>query len=179
VRTLRAAVIGLVVISSVGRGQRGSDEKAARQFVESFYSWYTPRANADLKYPSWWIILTSRPGALDDRLAAVLRADSAAQRGVGEPTREVINFDPFLYSQDPCPRYEPLQARREKGLYLVEVRPRCADTTWQTQRPVVAVSRSAGEWKIVNVFYEKSDLMGLLCEFARADKKPQPLPRGC
>lgn len=196
-RILGAAVIGLAFSSSTGCRQRrpggnsappaaassdsasgGADSAAARQFVESFYKWYAPLANAESRSPAWWRVLTSRPGSLDDDLARALRADSAAQRVV-VPTREVINFDPFLDSQDPCPRYDALQARREKAVYLVTVRPVCADSTWQTQRPVIAVFRAASAWKIVNIFYQKGDLMGLLCQYAQADKRPQPRPPGC
>src|SRR5262245_40114873 len=137
-------------------------------------AWETPRrAHHDASRAEWLVA-----GNLDGNLARALRDDSSAQRVAGVPTREVIDFDPFLYSQDPCPRYEALHARREKGLYLVPVRPVCTDTTWQTDRPVVAISRASGQWRIVNVFYEKSDLMGLLCQFAKADKRPQPLPPG-
>lgn len=157
----------------------GKDSAAARVFVQSFYDWYAPIANAESRVPASWRALTSRPESLDGKLMRALRADSAAQSEGAAATRDVINFDPFLASQDPCPRYEALQARLENGEYLVPVKPICLDSAWQAQRPLVAVSRASSEWKIVNVYYEKRDLMGLLCQYAKADRRPEPLVPGC
>ena len=164
-------------VATFDSAEAGTDSAFASAFVQSFYDWYTPLANAESPTPAWWRVLTTRPEALDSNLVRALRADSAARAGV--PTREVLNFDPILDSQDPCPRYEAVQTQRKNGAYFVTIKPLCADTTWQTQRPVVAISRAANRWRIVNVYYDKGDLMGLLCQFANADKRPQPRLPGC
>jgi hypothetical protein len=190
-RLLRALTLSLVASVTIGCGQsslnagrasaetaltdsafRRRDSLEARQFVQEFFSWYVPIANAETRVPAWWRVLSQRPNALDSALLAALRADSAVQRTDGKEMREFLNFDPLLSSQDPCPRYEAVDARRDSIGYRVTVKPICADTTWQTQRPVLSVVRRAGQWKIVNVFYETSDLRTILCEFARRDLRP-------
>src|SRR5262245_18240843 len=122
-RILSAAVMALTLSSSIvgGQGRSGGtpvrrpvlasdanadDTAAARRFVASFYRWYIPVANAKSHSPSYWRILTLRAGTPDGNLARALRADSSAQaQRNAPPTRDVIDFDPFLDSQDPCPRY--------------------------------------------------------------------------
>ena len=151
---------------------------AARQFVQSFLDWYVPVVNDMNRQPAWWRVLTMRPHVLDPVLREALRADSAAGRGDLTP-REVLNGDPFLDSQDPCPRYEAIEARRDSVGVRVTVKPVCANPTWQTQRPVILVRREGGEWTIVNVFYQKHDLKYWLCEYAKADTRPEHRPSSC
>ena len=156
------------------------DEAAARRFVQDFYDWYVLAENAPRGTPADWRVLDSRPEVLDSALLDLLRADSAlGDRGDGRGTREAINFDPFLASQDPCPRYEVDRAVPDAGGFRVTVRPVCADTTWQTQRPMVAVAYRGTRWQIVNVFYERGDLRSLLCAMARRDTTAARSGGGC
>jgi hypothetical protein len=156
------------------------DSSSAHQFVQAFYDWYAPIANAKQPGPSFWRILASRPEALDSGLLKSLRADSAfGERGAKGSSREAINFDPFLYSQDPCARYEVVETRADGVDYRMTVVPICADTTWQTQRPIITVRYQDRLWQIVNVLYENSDLRSLLCDFAKRDTRPDRRSYGC
>jgi hypothetical protein len=118
---------------------------------------------------------------IDADLMRALRGDSLAATE-RFPSRMLINFDPFLDSQDPCPRYDVAVVHRVGGVYKVTVRPVCADPRWQTQRPVVDVMLEDGHWKITNVTYDHNgtkDLRSLLCEWAKADLKPERRPTKC
>ncbi|HEY5063070.1 MAG TPA: hypothetical protein VII52_16135 [Gemmatimonadaceae bacterium] len=160
-------------------GAAATDSTAAmRQFVQGFYDWYTPIALADNHFPADWRVLSSAPSYLDAGLASALRADSVASLIVPDQ-RETLNFDPFLASQDPCPRYEVTDVRSAPRGYRVRVRPICADPRWQTATPVVVVIPDAGHWKIANVFYENDDLRSMLCQFAKGDRRPDKRPSTC
>lgn len=154
---------------------------AVRQFVQAFYDRYLAFLQTESRFPDWWHVLSSTPGDLDANLARALRADSVASRT--EPaTRELIGFDPFLESQDPCPRYAVTDVRSDAAGYRVTMRPVCPNAEsqkWQTARPVVEVIPEAGHWKIANVFYEKGNLRSLLCGFAKADKRVELRPAKC
>lgn len=197
--SLSASSIGLVLLvvgTACGQGASGAgspaspvaragsptthgDPVSAREYVQDFYDRYVPTADSVRGEPAFWRLLSA--GVLDSTLVEALRADSAfGDLSSNHGTREGLDFDPFLASQDPCPRYEVVDTRADgPSSFRVTVKPVCADTTWQTQRPVMAVTHHDGRWKIVNVFYQRSDLRSLLCGFAKADRIPERRPSGC
>ncbi|HEX4684640.1 MAG TPA: DUF3828 domain-containing protein [Gemmatimonadaceae bacterium] len=199
--TARVALVGLALTVSVA-GAQGNPKKpakpsgavgrattprvdsaaAVRRFIQQFYDWYTPFVAAGPKYPAWFRILTYSERYLAEPLASALRADSTEQ-GVNLDSREVIDFDPFLESQDPCPLYEATDVHSDRHDYRVTVRPICPNPIsqgWQTSKPVVSVVAEGGQWKIANVYYkEKGDLMSMLCRFAMADLRVDRQPAKC
>lgn len=179
--------MGLVllgIVASCGRppgaGLAGSphgDSASAREYVQGFYDRYLATERTEGGGPAHWRLLGS--DVLDSTLVAALREDSAFgdQRHPG--SREGLNFDPFLASQDPCPRYEAIRARSEGPGFHVTVRPLCADSSWQNQGPVVEVSYRDARWRIVNVHYERTDLRTLLCQYAGRDTRARRPPAAC
>lgn len=164
---------------AVSTGSGSSDSSSVVRFVQSFYDWYVPVADTSRR-PAMWSVLSSGSGDLDAGLRDALRADSAfGEYGNGTGTREALNFDPFLDSQDPCAQYQVAEARKQGGEYHVAVTAVCADSTWQAARPVVVVSNTEGRWKITNVIYKETDLRSLLCEYAKRDLRHETRDRGC
>jgi hypothetical protein len=121
---------------------------------------------------------------VDADLMRALRGDSSAAAQPRD-TRQMLSFDPFLDSSDPCPRYDVVDVRRDGQTYKVTMRPVCAGSSgWQTQRPVVDVVREGNRWMIANVWYDYDhngprDLKGLLCAWAKADLIPEHRPASC
>jgi hypothetical protein len=128
-------------------------------------------------------LLKDRSADLDDGLLDALRADSAFgdANSYGKGSREELNFDPLLDAQDWCDgtRYAVVGARAVKSGYEVTVRDVCPDTTWGVRRPIVVVSRRKSRWKITNVIYATTNLRALLCEYAKADLRPENREKGC
>lgn len=153
----------------------GRDSTAAvRQFVQGFYDWYTPIALSFPRFPAWYDVLNNADRYLDRDLAAAIRADSVAREG--DPiTRETLNFDPFLSSQDPCGPYEVIEVRRRGDTFRVPIRPCHA----KGAGPVVEVRAVDGRWRIANVFYGKGDLKSYLCQWAKADARTDRRPAKC
>jgi hypothetical protein len=127
---------------------------AARQFVQGFYSWDTSltesqRSSEVAKVSSY----------LDSSLASGFHS-----------AREKIDFDPFLASQDPCPRYKVTKIRVEGLGFRVTVEPVCRTPEvqrWQADSKAdVEVIPVAGQWRIDNLFYDtgghRVDLKSLL-----------------
>ncbi len=166
-------------VTRAGSPTTDGDSVSAGEYVQSFYDWYVPMADSARDGPAFWRLLSA--DVLDSTLVEGLRADSAfGDLSSKHGTREGLNFDPFLASQDPCPRYEVADTGADGPTgFRVTVKPVCAETTWQTQRPVIAVTHHDGRWKIVNVFYERSDVRSLLCGFAKADRIPERRSSGC
>lgn len=153
---------------------------AARHFVQAFYDWYAPIANANLRYPADWKVLTVANQYLDDGLAVALRSDSTA-RADAKRTRELLDFDPFLAGQDPCPTSRVTEVRRSGATFLATVLT-CARTKNDTDGPrvVARVIPVNGHWRITNIEYgENSDLRGWLCKYANEDARPERRPEKC
>jgi hypothetical protein len=153
------------------------DSISARQFVQAFYNTYLAAARTSTAGPTFWRMLNS--DALDTKLAAALREDSLSSDLGAGGSREGLNFDPFLASQDPCPRYEVVAAQSSGEGFHVKLSPVCLNAEWQTQGPTVAVGKRGARWRIVNIFYERTDLLAVLCENGRSDKTAGRPPVAC
>jgi len=149
---------------------------AARQFVRGFYDWYTPLTLANLSVRGEYYVLTRADQYLDPSLAAALRADSIAQQD--DPmtaTRQTLDFDPFLASQDPCEPYEVVDVRRRGNAFLASMRGCHAKGIG----PVVELRAIGGRWRITNILYGDGDLKSYLCQWAKADLRPEKRPAKC
>jgi hypothetical protein len=157
-----------------------ADSEAAHRFVQKFYDWYTAGTAYGVKAPAGFDQMLAN--YLDASLAAALRADAAAQRDSAQ-FRQSLSVDPFLFSQDPCPRYEVAEVRRVEGKFVVTMRPVCANATaqkYQNKQVAVEVARQGDEWRIHDVSYlDGSTLKGRLCNFAREDSRPDKRPARC
>lgn len=150
--------------------------QAVRQFVQRFYDWYVPLTIADHAFPAEYYVLDKADSYLDPDLAAALRADSVVEEVDPEAaTRETLDFDPFLFSQDPCGPYEVVRVARRGDAFRVGMRPCHADGI----SPTVEVRAEAGQWKITNLLYGDGDLRTYLCRWAMADLRPEKRPAHC
>jgi hypothetical protein len=154
-----------------------ADSAAVHGFVQGFYDWYAPIVDTN-RVPGTWIVLDSGNRFLEPHLADALRGDSIANV-ITPPSRDVLNFDPFLDSQDPCIPYKVAAVAQAGASFHVTIRPTCGSTA-QTNRPVVEVVSVNGKWKIANVSYQSGyNLRGILCEYAKADQRPDRRPATC
>ncbi len=145
-----------------------------RRFVQEFYDWYAPLALGDHYGAAWWNVLKNADRYLDRSLASAVRDDSIAR--MRDPqTREVLNFDPFLNSQDPCVPYEVISVHHQGGTYRVPMRACHA----KGAGPVVEVRAVDGRWKITNVFYGRGDLKSALCQWAKEETRTDKRPAKC
>jgi hypothetical protein len=160
---------GSIRHQAANTGADSSD--AVRDFVQKFYNQYldtTFSATAPSLHVDEFV---------EADLMRALREDAASF-----DTRETLSFDPFLDSNDACPRYDVVDVRRDGQTYKVTVHPVCADPRWQTQRPIVDVRAENDRWKISNMTYDHDglgDLKSLLCKWAKADIKPERRPDKC
>lgn len=152
----------------------GDSALAVHQFVQGFYDWYTPIAVAPREGFAYYRVLSKSDSYLDLDLAAALRGDSVAQFSIPD-TRQTLNFDPFLNTQDPCAPTEVVGVRRQGGTSRVTIR------TCRASRPgpVVEVRAVNGRWRITNVFYGRGDLRSYLCQWAKEDTRTDKRPDKC
>lgn len=122
-----------------------------REYVQGFYKWYAARVSSGNTDLTWMKILKLARWDLSPELASLLEEDAAAQ----SHCREIvgIDFDPFLFSQDPAKKYE-VGAIEQKGdkywakIYAAEDRERSSapDVIAEIAR------RSDGGWFFVNFY---------------------------
>jgi hypothetical protein len=183
------ALASVAFVPSDGCAQRSSpagthasaaqdSSSAAGQFVQSFYDWYTPIALGESRVPRWWRVQSKASLYLDPALATALRSDSIARLASPETqTRETLDFDPFLSSQDPCGPNEVSGVRRDGGVFRATVL-KCRAPGVEI---VVEVRVVNGRWRISNVVYggKSRDLKYWLCKWAKEDLRPQRRPASC
>jgi hypothetical protein len=156
-----------------------SDSAAAHNFVQGFYDWYTPLSQRKSPDPARFAVLNAANQYLEASLAKSLREDSLARTS---RSRDFLDLDPFLDSDDPCPRYKVTEVRPSGAGFRVRVTPVCPNASWQAnqpQRPVVEVLRAGDGWRIANVYYETRSLKGRLCEAAMSDEDVTIRPKSC
>jgi len=141
-----------------------SDTASVRSFVQGFYDWYLPIVNKGGTGTSR--VLQERDSLLTTELAVALRADFLAEEQADPGETVGLNFDPFLNSQDPCPRrWEVIGILQKGSNYAVTVHPVCASASHELD-VVAEVTKQGPSWRFVNFFYGDTDLRKLLCQYA-------------
>lgn len=154
-----------------------SKQTSAKEFIENFLAWYVPRTNGEHDHPAVFDALSDSAEWLTDELAAMLRADSIAVVSRA-PTREWLNYDPLIISQDPCSQYSVIGAADSGNDIVVSVMPECPyqrdygaigyTVTWQNGSP-----------RIANIQERGVDLLRTLCEYERRDTQRPPRSAVC
>lgn len=133
-----------------------------REFVEHFYKWYVPLALNDQTSRSWEATLKLSPPPFSLQLAELLRADAAAQAKCKELVG--LDFDPFLYTQDPAERYVVGGITHTGHNYKAQIY--SVDHGVRSKEPdvIAAFGRQEGHWMFVNFYYlnPKGDLLAAL-----------------
>lgn len=154
---------------------------SARQFVQRFYDWYVPLGDRapDSRYDS---VLIGHATFLAPELRQALLADAHAQQHSQEIVSVVGDYDPFLNSQDPCPRYEARSATATTIGVSVAVYGICVGDS--ARIAVLAdVTRDSTGWRFANFHHPESPATDLLTELRaaaaqrRASSTPGPAGR--
>jgi len=168
--SIRSRFCGLLVVLATTNvlsapKNRESMETSCHQFVQAFYDCYAPiadaSANPGAKSESPVLhALTARRDSVIPRLRQLLIEDESAQSKANEIVR--IDYDPFLFSQDPCERYAAEKVTIRNDRCFVEVHAIC-----QRQRRVKAdVTPELGyqnaHWAFLDFHYGQSSSGGLL-----------------
>jgi hypothetical protein len=143
-----------------------TDESRAESlshFVQGFYDWYVPLANSMSAEPAWLVVLQSRRSLLTSELAEALERDYEAQSAAGGEIMG-LDADPFVNSQDPCPRYEVGETARRGEQFLVHVHSVCAGNRSEEPEVVAELKSHNGTWIFANFHYpiQRSDLLTVL-----------------
>lgn len=114
-----ALVCGALAFSACN-SSIGSEEQSCLKDVQEFYDWYAPLAekNSGAKIVSE-LAIQEKPALFSKELVAALKKDDAAQK----KSQEIVglDFDPFLYSQDPAPNYVVRSLSVKNGVCLARV----------------------------------------------------------
>lgn len=133
-----------------------------RQFVEQFYKWYVPLALNDQVSRSWDAAVKMTPPTFSPELAKLLRGDAVAQAKCKELVG--LDFDPFLYTQDPAQAYVVGRISRAGEDYRAEIY--SVDHGLRSKEPglIASFRQKEGHWFFVNFYYlsPKDDLLTAL-----------------
>jgi len=170
-----AAICYLLLLALQASSAQASDASltASREFVQSFYKIYVPKALAGQPSPPWRIAVDKMSADFDAELVQALKDDLAAQAVAKGDDIVGLDFDPFLDTQDPVQHYEVGSARQEGKDYLVDVYPVTSGKRSEKPGVVPEVANENGHWVFVNFRYpEGGDLLTLLKQM-KADRESQ------
>jgi ribosomal protein L21E len=161
----------------MGQNSRKESE-TVRQFVQSFYDWYTPLAFGWHPFGSHQAgsasdkALQTRPFYLTRHLLRVLKEDSAAQAKV-KGYIVGLDFDPFMNSQDPDQYYKVGTVKQKGRSFWVDVH---AVTDGKADKGVIVVAEVVklhGKYRFANFYYPSGseDLLSIL-KLLKRDREP-------
>lgn len=147
------ALILLMFLCSPGAGAQVTDRPkgSPREFVESFYQWYVPRAHSQTMDRPCEIALKYKRSAFSPQLAELMREDSAAQARCEDLVG--INWDPFLNYQEVADRYVVGRIILKGQTYMADVY--AVRSGEQREKPDVTAEfvEKDGHWFFVNFHY--------------------------
>ena len=158
---LRTALLLFVIFAVSARPAstqtlRGQEmQQSCRKFVQDFYDWYLTKTLAGkLPSPSSALAIDRKPEAFSAELFRYLKEDRNAQdKTPGEIVG--LDFDPFLNSQDPSPRFEVVGITRKGATYWVDVYGTQSGKRQEHVTPELA--QQNGHWVFVNFHYGKTE----------------------
>lgn len=161
--------------------KREDSQQSCRDFVQKFYDWYVPKllkAFDTKEDGGWGLALRYKGSEFSPELVRQLKEDRDAQdNSPGEIVG--LDFDPFLYSQDPSEHFVVGNITDKDGRYLVEVYGMSSGK--RREKVVPELVRKNGRWLFVNFHYPDSghgsgkdgDLLHLL-KSLREDRQNHP-----
>lgn len=156
------ALIPVLLLSLPTSSAGDSDRVLAQNFVRDFYSWYVPIANGHQKGISSDVVLEKKPNLFYKPLLKALKFDAMRRMAVSGEING-LDFDPFLNSQDPAPRYTPKGVQKWQGLYQVQIFESDSDGSNPRLAVTAEVRVNEGKCEFTNFYYPKGhSLMALL-----------------
>lgn len=160
-----------------------SKEIVCRKAVQEFYDWYLSHLMREAPTPAMTRELNARTRNFSAELRGHLAEDSAA--AAKSPDEIVgLDFDPFVNSQDPAPRYVARKTYRAGKGYWVEVHGVIEGKVSEVPDVIPELVLSRGHWMFVNFHYPaqgadgvRSDLLGVL-KLLREDRGKSARPHG-
>ena len=133
------------------------DEKSCKQFVQTFYNWYTTMEKRGVKGDPLTVALKQKKSNFDATLVQQIKEDEAASaRNGGEVVG--LDFDPVLNAQDMCDKYTVGKVTKKDANYLVDVYGHWTGKKESKPDVTPELSKRNGQWTFVNFHYGKSDI---------------------
>lgn len=145
-------IVCLFISGCVERKPLDPKAVSCLNFVQNFYDWYVPVVFNGQNTPAYSIAIAKKEDFFSPELKSQLQANLKIYAGQGNLI-ESLDFDPFLFSQDPWPEYKATGAflSGEKCYVTVSAVPngRVAETS---NLRAVSEKRN-GKWVFVDFIY--------------------------
>jgi Protein of unknown function (DUF3828) len=162
-----ALVVSMCSLAALGQQPTAAPtDQSCRSFVQGFYDWYLPHARQSaVTYPT---ALKTKAQLFSPTLLQALKLDYAASKA--NPNEVVgLDFDPFLNSQDPSPKFSAGKAKVQGTTCSAEVHGITDGVINEEVHPELSFVN--GNWQFTNFRYEQgSDLLSML-KSLKADRQ--------
>jgi hypothetical protein len=145
-----------------------SEAASVRRFTQRFYDWYTPKSFKESPRDAEHIALKEKAALFAPQLRRALLDDEKAQDDWDRQGKDGIvgiDWDPFMYSQDPDPRYYVNNVEHKGKVWLVSL----SSEKHSVEPNVIAkVEKHGAQWQFVDFLMPQG---GTLMESLRMLKR--------
>jgi hypothetical protein len=174
------AVFSLAPLAAAPQASPPSkDEQSCQDFVQQFYDWYlsfnTSKGKLPANGPSEEDVLRLRPQVLSPELLRMLKEDLEASKKSSDDVVG-LDFDPFLNTQDPSPKFKLERVTVKDGHCNAVVYGIRGGKKQEKVKP--ELTQGASGWVFVNFHYDSEtpkddNLIDILKSLREDRKKPQ------
>ena len=152
--TALVAILSAQPVSCHNTSEQETQESCQR-FVQAFYDWYLSKEAVlgNSATPSMDAVLKRKANVLSPELYRRLKKDRAAQENCPGYICG-LDFDPFLYSQDPSAHFKALSVTHKGSGYWVEVYG--IESGKRREHVIPELIQQNGHWIFVNFHYGKN-----------------------
>jgi len=152
--------------------KKGKNYNSCQNFVQNFYDWYVPATLDESGILASNVAIKEKEYKFDPILLGLLKEESKKHfKKNGDISG--LDFDPFLATQDPYPKYNVLKATIKNDICFAEIEAMSLSGVWKGVSVVVELKFNEGEWRFKNFHYgrtkDKADenLIDLLKEIVK------------
>lgn len=169
-------IVGVFMSGCVEKKALDPEVISCLNFVQGFYDWYVPVAFNGRSTPAYSIAIEKKGDIFSPELKSQLQANLKIYAGQGDLIKS-LDFDPFLFSQDPWPEYKATGAVLDGEKCYVSVGAVSSGKVAETSN-LRAVSEKRNEkWVFVDFVYMGSgqgkdmNLLELLSKIVGSESK--------
>jgi len=146
--------------------------KSARNFVDHFYGLYLTELVDDDDNPSPYDAVESQGRLFNP----ILRKELKDYFDAPDDSDEIsgLDFDPFLYSQDPCQEYEVGDAAMRRAAIWVPVYGVCDGKKHEKPDLYAEVAPAKSGWQFVNFHYPNGGNLLAILKSLRVPRRKSP-----
>jgi len=169
-------IVGVFMSGCVEKKASDPETISCLNFVQGFYDWYVPVAFNARNTPVYPTAIEKKGDIFSPELKSQLQTNFKIYTNQGDLIKS-LDFDPFLFSQDPWPAYKAASAVLTGEKCYVSVSGVSGGKAQEISNLRAVSEKQNGKWVFVDFIYkgsnqvEETNLLELLSEIVGSENK--------